>query len=406
MMSYDIVIVGGGPAGATAALYAKRVGLKALLLEKARIPRDKICGDAIGGKAVDILRELNLSAQAESLPGITVRGVIFGGTDHSEATIEVCNGRRPGIAGYVIKRELFDGFLFEQARGAGVECREGWEVGDLIIENSTVRGVKARQLESGAFEEFRGNIVLGADGYKSIISRRLGLYEIDPQHWLTAVRSYYRNVEGLSDKIELHYVADVLPGYFWIFPLDDNIANVGIGMLARPMKRRHVNLVEALNDVVGSSRFARRFKAALRVTKPMGWQLPTGSKRRPCAGPGYMLVGDAAGLIDPFTGEGIANAMYSARKAVEIAQAACTEQDFSAASLSRYENGLWSELGDELRVSARLQEIARMQWLLNFTIRKAASNRDVSETIGAMIVGEAPRKPLTSPFFYFDLLFK
>lgn len=405
-MHYDVIIVGGGPAGATAALYARRAGLNALLLEKAHFPRDKICGDALGGRAVGILRELNLLAETERLPGAKVRSIIFGGTNHCEADIEICNERRPDLSGYVITRQVFDSFLFDQARRAGGDCREGWEVTGIVLENNAVCGVKAREVNTGAVREFRANVVLGADGYKSIISRCLDLYEVDSRHWITAIRSYYRGVTGLTDKIELHYLEGVLPGYFWIFPLNDGMANVGIGMITGAMKRKHVNLVQALDGAIGLAHFSHRFRGAARLTKPVGWQLPVGSKRRPCSGAGYMLLGDAAGLIDPFTGEGIANAMYSGRSAVEIARLACAEGDFSAASLARYESGIWNEVGGELKTSARLQRIARFQPLLNFTIRKAAANPGVRDVISAMIAEEMPRKALTSPLFYFNLLFK
>ena len=117
-----------------------------------------------------------------------------------------------------------------------------------------------------------------------------------------------------------------------------------------------------------------------------------------------MILGDAAGLIDPFTGEGIANAMYSARHAVEVARLACADNDFGEASLSRYDARLWSEIGDELAVSSRLQKIGRSKTLLNFTIQKAAKSSKVRDIICAMIAEEIPRKQLTNPLFYLKLL--
>jgi len=405
-MQHDIIVVGGGPAGTTAALYANRAGLKTLIIDKDRFPRDKTCGDAIGGKAVDILRDLGLLSDVERLPSVRVRGVVFGGTDHTEADINIINERRPDVAGYVIPRKVYDDFMFSQCRREGVECREGWEAYDIIRENDVVCGIKALEPSSGAQQELRSPIVMGADGYKSIISRRLGFFDPDPDHTILAVRCYFESVSGLSDKIELHYIASILPGYFWIFPVENDMANVGVGMLVRPMQRKRVNLVRALDEAIGSDHFAHRFRRATRVTKPAGWQLPVGSKKRPCAGGGFMLLGDAAGLVDPFTGEGIGNAMFSARLAVEVARTAFEQRDFSAASLARYEDRLWRALGDEFKVSSRMQKLGRMQPLLNFTIRTAARNQEVGRTIGAMIVGEQSRKQLTNPLFYLGLLFK
>jgi geranylgeranyl reductase family protein len=376
------------------------------LTEKAHFPRDKVCGDAVAGRAIGILRKFNLLSEVERLPGIRMRGAIFRGTDQGEADIDLSDESWRGTAGYVIAREQFDAFMFEKARRAAAECREGWQVEDLVREDNTLCGVMARDLQSGNIKEFRGDIVLGADGYKSVISQRLGHYEVDPRHWLVAARCYYGNVAGLRNKLEFHYINDILPGYLWIFPLGKEIANVGIIMPARSMKKRRINLVKTLNDALRSPRFAHRFKTALRLTKPSGWHLPVGSKRRPCAGAGYMLLGDAAGVIDPFSGEGIANAMYSACKALEIARAACSERNFGVASLSRYGASLWRELGPELALSGHLQKIACMEWAVNFIIRKVAGNRTFKELTAAMIREEAPRTAPTSPIFYWNLLFK
>ena len=118
-----------------------------------------------------------------------------------------------------------------------------------------------------------------------------------------------------------------------------------------------------------------------------------------------MLVGDAAGLIDPFTGEGIGNAMYAARYAAECAHDACRERDFSERSMSRYERRLWSEIGDALKVSSRMQQVGRSRFLLNFVIRKAERSQETRDLICGMIANEVPKKLLTNPLFYLKLLF-
>jgi geranylgeranyl reductase family protein len=401
---YDLIIVGGGPAGATAALYAQRAGLSTLLLDRARFPRDKICGDARGGKSVTILRELGLLDDVARLPGVMVRNIVFGSPSHVEARIDLTKARRRDfVTGFVIRRVDFDNYLFQKAKAAATTCLEEFRVDDVIVEDGSVCGVRGA-VGREPQQSFRGRVVLGADGYRSIVARKTGLYDKDPDHWIVAVRRYYRNVAGLTDQIELQYVKNASPGYFWIFPLEAGYANVGIGMVSSNMKRKGVNLVDALEEVIRSLHFRDRFAAAEPLEKATGWHLPVGSKHRKCYGAGFMLLGDAAGLIDPFTGEGIANAMYSARRAVEVAKAALQADDVSAAALARYDRRLWDEIGDELAVSTRLQKIARFRPLLNFTIAKAARNADVRDTICAMIAEEIPRKQLTSPLFYLKLL--
>ena len=141
------------------------------------------------------------------------------------------------------------------------------------------------------------------------------------------------------------------------------------------------------------------------MEKPTGWNLPVGSKKRKNYGDGFMLLGDAAGLIDPFTGEGIGNAMYSARLAVETARDAIKNNDISEKSLSTYFVKLWDAIGNELKVSHKLQKIGKYRFLLNFVIRKAARNKNVSNIIAGMLANEIPRKQLANPLFYLKLLF-
>ena len=240
-MNYDLIIVGAGPAGAVTALYAARRGLSVLLLDKSRFPRDKICGDAISGKAISILRDLQLEDAIFDLPGVRFRKVLFGSAQHIEAEIKLDRASKQDLMfGSVIRRRVLDEFLFNRARAAAAACLEGFTVKDLLWDKDKVCGVVGHDSVSGLRREFRGRIVVGADGYRSSVARKVGSYAIDPAHWMVAIRCYYRNVARLSDSIELHYVSAVTPGYFWIFPLNDGFANVGIGMLSSAMKKKHV----------------------------------------------------------------------------------------------------------------------------------------------------------------------
>ena len=410
--AYDLIIVGGGPAGAASALYAKRQGLRVLLVDKARFPRDKICGDALSGKAVAILHELDLLDKVRDLPGAAIDTVVFGSPDNVDTTIDLnanehrdlLTGKVMPMKGFVIRRKIFDNFLFQEARRAADACLEGFTLKDILQKDGRVTGIVG--MREGEPEEYRGKLVLGCDGFNSIVSRKAGLYEHDDRHWIVALRCYYENVSDLSDQIELHFVDEVRPGYFWIFRLDNGHVNVGIGMVHDEMKRRNINLKDALDQVIGRAPFAERFKDARPLEKPVGWNLPVGSKRRKIHGNGFLILGDAAGLIDPFTGEGIGNAFYSARLAIDTAVEAIAEDDFTERFLKRYEDRLWDSLGDELKISSRMQSLGRCRPLLNYVLRKAAKNDDVRDLICGMIANAFPKKELLSPLFYLKLLFK
>jgi geranylgeranyl reductase family protein len=410
--SYDLIIVGGGPAGAASTLYAKRQGLKVLLVDKARFPRDKICGDALSGKAVAILHDLELLDKVQDLPGATIDTVVFGSPDHVETNIDLSShehrdlltGKVMPMKGFVIRRKIFDNFLFEEARRVADTCIEECTVKDLLQEDSRTVGIIATT--NGETREFKSKLVLGCDGFNSIVSRKAGLYDHDGRHLIVALRCYYENVADVSDQIELHFVDEVRPGYFWIFRLDNGQVNVGIGMVHDAMKRRNINLKDALDQVISRPPFAERFRNAKPLEKPVGWNLPVGSKRRKIHGNGFLILGDAAGLIDPFTGEGIGNAFYSARLAVDTAVEAISENNFSERFLKRYEDRLWESLGDELKISSRMQSLGRCRPLLNYVLRKAAKNDEVRNLICGMIANAFPKKDLLSPLFYLKLLLK
>ncbi len=401
---YDLIIVGGGPAGAAAALYAAREGLSTLLLDKESFPREKVCGDALSGKSVDVLKELDLLDQVRRLPGAAISRIIFSSPDRTELVIQLGNSELESVPeGFVIRRRIFDRFMFDQARQAATKTLEGFTVTDLLQKDGRVCGVRGHSGD-GSEEEYRGGVVLGADGYKSIVARKTGNYRHQPRHCIAALRQYYQGVAGLTDQIELHFVDEIIPGYFWIFPLENGSANIGLGMPHSAIKKQGRNLKQDLQALIEGPQFRERFSNAEPQEPAVGWNLPVGSTHRRAHGHGYLLLGDAAGLIDPFTGEGIGNALYSARYAVAAAAQALRDGDVSARAMERYDKQLWGAIGPELSISTKLQKIGQWRPLLNFVIRKAAHNPAVRNAIAGMIANEIPKAKLTNPLFYLRLL--
>lgn len=404
---YDLIIVGAGPAGCAAALYAARYNLKTLLLEKELFPRDKICGDALSGKSIAILRDLGLLEKVAALPGASINTITFSSPDHTSFSINLNHSNlKNATKGFVVRRKIFDAFLYQEVRRTRVDCREGFTVTDLVMEDGHVQGVRGIQNGSDEIVEIRSRLVLGADGYKSIVAQKTGLYRHDPEHWVVALRGYYRNVTGLTDQIELHFIEEVIPGYFWIFPVENGCANVGIGMLYSAIKKHKADLKQMLQQCITSPWFINRFAETELLEKPVGWNLPVGSLHRRNYGNGFLLLGDAAGLIDPFTGEGIGNALYSGKYAVEMARIALSKGDFSEKFMSQYDRHLWQAIGPELGVSTKLQKLGQIRFLLNLVIHKAAQNQEVSRLIAGMMANEVPRSTLANPLFYLKLLFK
>lgn len=415
--AYDVAVVGAGPGGSTAAAFLSRAGLKTLLLDKAKFPRDKSCGDAVCSKSVRILKELGLDAEVRRKVFARSAGQVFVSLQGDALRLPFAHlvpdplgsgglVREPTPA-YVIKREIFDDVLFQHASHLPhVTALEEFSATGLLREGDAVRGVVGIDRE-GREQRFPARVVIGADGAMSKVAEGVGAYDFRRKrrdHWIAAFRIYYEGVRDLKE-MEIHFLDGLMPGYFWIFPVGGGIANVGAGMIESRLNGaggKKVNLRKATYEVIANhDRFRQRFALAREVEGSFrGWQLPCGSERRRLAGDGWMLIGDAASLIDPFSGEGISNAMHSAQLAAEAA----AEVLQGKGRIERYAARVWEELGPELDTSYKLQRLTRFTWLMNFLLRKAARSERIREAVTAIAVDQTQAKRLLNPLFYLRLL--
>ena len=173
--------------------------------------------------------------------------------------------------------------------------------------------------------------------------------------------------------IELHFYKRLLPGYFWVFPLPDNEANIGLGMLSSYISKRKINLKEQmLNVIANEPALKERFANAEIIEDIQGFGLPLGSQKRVLSGDRFMLIGDAASLIDPITGEGIGNAIRSGRYAADQIISCFKQQDFGSAFIKSYDEYLYSKIWGEMRFSRALQTGFRYPVIINFLVGLAA----------------------------------
>jgi geranylgeranyl reductase family protein len=385
-------VVGAGPAGATTALFAARAGLDVLLIDRRRFPRDKICGDAIARKSLGVLRELGIDFGAAIREPVS-RAVLSSPAGHQ---IDVDLATRDEPAPHLVcRREIFDDVLVRAARSR-LEVWENASVTGLVRDGMKVRGVVCRR--DGVDHEVRAAMVVGADGYDSVVARRLGIYRHDPR-WYVATRGYYRGLDVAPQTVEVHFVKETLPGFLWIFPTGDGVANVGLGLVHRDLKRRRVRLRDVHEAVLKLPRFRERFQRAERIGDVHGWNLPTPDFTRSLAGDGFMLAGDAAGLVDPFSGEGIGNAVVSGKIAAQT-----TEEILRGASFELYAPRVHAAVdANEVKLHYRLRELARHARLIDVLVGRAAAHPDVLGWIRTMTAGSdtaATKRTLLSPLTY------
>lgn len=405
--TYDVVVIGGGPGGATTAAYLSKLGHSVLLLDKQKFPRDKTCGDAISGKSRGVLRDLGITDIVEAQPHSKVFGIIFSAPDGTVVDIPIPQDKGVDY-GYCCRREVYDNLLFSYVKGLkNVTTMEEFEMTDVIKEGNRVVAIKGTDKKTGKEMTFNGKVFVGADGALSMFARKLGYPESDPHHICAGARGYYKGVKGLTTRIELHFVKEAIPGYFWIFPLEDGMANVGIGMLASDVAKHKYNLKDLMLKIISDNpMFKDRFSEAEMVGNIKGWTLPLGSNHKKPYGEGFVLVGDAASLIDPFSGEGIGNAMTSGKIASATIHKALLANDFSEKMLAEYDKNLYALLGYELNNSYKMQKRGKQEWLINLVLRKATKNKELRDYIGSSLIDQHARQGFGSPLFYLSILLK
>ncbi len=407
----DIVIAGAGPAGITTSLFLSREKIPHVLIEKEIFPRDKICGDALSGKVLPVLKKLNpdyLSQLATSTKATGSYGILFSAPDGNSVAIpfHTRKGKMEYAPGFICRRIDFDDFLFRKIERQYAEVYEGTTLLAAERKNGEVWLQAVRNHEQIIF---RTQLVIACDGDRSLIARQWGGKKMEPEHYCAGVRAYFHGISGLHPEnyIELHFLKELLPGYFWIFPLPGGYANVGAGMLTSAVSRKKINLREAMQQIIHHHpQLSERFKGARMESKIQGWGLPLGSKRRVLSGDHFLLCGDAASLIDPFTGEGISHAMYSGMEAARLATMAWKQNNFSASYLSIYDRAIYRQLWSELKISHTLQKLCRYPFLLNKVINKARRNTAFCEMLSFMFEDINLRQRLRQPSFYLKLFFK
>lgn len=326
----DVIVVGAGPTGASAAYHCASAGLDVLLLEKAQFPRDKVCGDGLTPRAVAELVRMGVPIREQD-GWIRNRGLrVLGGGHRLELPWpELSSYPSFGLAR---ARTSLDQLLAEHARGAGAKLQERTAVTGAVRDERTGRvvGVTARPVDdagrrAGEDVAYRAPVVIEASGVSARLATGLGLAKREDRPMGVAVRTYFRTPRHDDAWMESHLElwsgepgrSDLMPGYGWIFALGDGTANVGLGSVSSTAAATKVDYKELFAAWMANAPAEWEFTPENQVAPVRGAALPMGFNRGPLYGNGLLLAGDAAGMISPFNGEGIAYGLQAGRVAAD-----------------------------------------------------------------------------------------
>jgi len=308
-------------------------------------------------------------------------------------------GKNPSVDGltdygYVIPRKEFDNMLLDFVRELpNVEIREGFPVKDLLRENGKICGI------IGEETNYKGRIIIGADGAHSIVAGRLSLLNKNPRHKAFAMRAYFENVQGLTNSIEIHYEKSILPGYAWIFPTGKTTANVGIGVGTRFMEAKGIKDLFAI--FLEQNSFAQeKLKNACMVESTLkGWPIPFGSMPSERSSGNVLLTGDAASFVDTLTGEGIYYALRSGEYAAMAVSEALKRPGNENAAGKIYEK-LWKKefKWKEFFQGFMLQPFMGNKHIVNFAIKNAGRKQKKADVLAGVIAHKLPKSKLLVNF--------
>jgi menaquinone-9 beta-reductase len=380
MPAVDVLVVGAGPAGAAAGLSARRRGLDVLVVDKATFPRDKTCGDGLTTAALRLLEHLGVDVTG--LPGyMSVRETVLVGPDGRHVSLPLADD---GDYAAVVPRVELDAAIVDTARRSGVDVRDGVAVTGIDADGD---GVTATTADHGTVQ---ARFLVAADGHYSFVRRCLRREAPPDLGTWHAFRQYFRGVD--DPRLYVLFEADLLPGYAWVFPLPEGRANVGFGVLRRPgttgkelnARWRELLTRPSVRSVLGP--------AAEPEATHRAWPIPASFEYDALADGRVLYIGDAANVVDPLTGEGIAQAIETATIAVD---AIATGEPEGVGA--RYRELVRRALGRDLRFAAALQRVVRSRRGAALAVRTAGLTPWTRRHFGRWMFEVYPRALLLTP---------
>ncbi len=380
-LGHEVLVVGGGPAGAATGYWLAKAGHDVVVVERKEMPREKTCGDGLTPRAVHQLEDMGLGAELAQFHRYDgLRACAHG------IALELKWPEHPVFPsyGYVVRRRDLDLMVASHAATAGATVQTGVEAVAPLVEDGFVRGAVVRDKKTETTREVRARYVVVADGANSRFGRALGASRNRAFPQGMAIRGYYESPLHAEPWIES--ALDVrsrsgasLPGYGWIFPVGDGTINVGIGLLSTFRDWKNVNTSQLMDEFAATAPGYWEISPERSCGAPTGGRLPMGGSVTPNVGPTWVLVGDAAGTINPFNGEGIDYAYETGRLAATLLGEALATGDGMV--LQQYPRLLDAEYGLYFKVARLFARVIGNPPLLNELTRVGMQSRSLMEWV-------------------------
>lgn len=356
--SSEVLVVGAGPAGSAAAISLAERGVDVCVVDRATFPRAKTCGDALSNGCTEHLRELGVLDEMLAAPHAVVREGVAVLPDGSRIRREFHD------TGFIVERRIFDDILRRRVEAVGGRVLEGTIARELRREQGAVCGATGPELD------WRARVVIAADGYGSVAWHALGRPKPRDRYLAVSSMLYYEGVAyPHGPEVSDHYFEHDLPlGYAWIFPPVAGRTNVGVVIRADAYAGSPSSLARLLDAF--EERHPDRFGGARRCSGVRTWSLPTGKAPWATTAPGLLLVGDAGNFIDPLSGEGIWQALFTGRVAASVsADALARGGRLEEEDLRHYELACDRHFATSYRSKAAIQ--LGLKWILQYRLYRS-----------------------------------
>ncbi|HUG14598.1 MAG TPA: NAD(P)/FAD-dependent oxidoreductase [Thermomicrobiales bacterium] len=396
-MNGDVVVVGGGPAGTSTAILLAERGVRVTLLDKARFPRAKPCAEYLNPEAMTILDRLSLLDAARDAGAAVFRGMRVTSPGGTRMTLDFEGDAGRHALG--ISRLRLDALAIERCRALGVDVLEGTRVRRVLTDNGTVTGVQAASGRERI--DVMGRVVVGADGHHSTVSRLLGLDRSVRWPRRIGLAAHFESFPLIDEMGEMHVSGS---GYCGVAPQERERVNVAMVVDMTAFERRAGGVERFFDEaLLAYPGLAERASTATRVTSVRGVG-PLARRVRQVSGDGYVLVGDAAGFFDPFTGEGIYDALRGGALAAEAIAAALQRGDTSAAAFAGYDAERRRAFASKRRAAWLVQAFVRSPRLMDYAVIRIARRPRVASTMTGVLGDYREAGVVLSPRFLWQTL--